>query len=146
MAKRDTCAMASANLDLVRSLYEAWSRGDWSGAEWADPDIELTGADGPDPISVRGRENLGAAWAEFLDAWEGWTTTAEEFKELDDGRILVFTTWGGRGKGSGMEVDEMRTKGANLFHLKDGKVTKLVLYWNRDRALAAAGLDPDAAS
>jgi ketosteroid isomerase-like protein len=45
----------------------------------------------------------------------------------------------GRGRASGLEIEQMRGESANLFHIRDGKVTRLVIYFDRDRAYADLG-------
>jgi ketosteroid isomerase-like protein len=66
--------------------------------------------------------------------------------ELDHERVLVPFHFSARGKASGLDVEQLATKGAEVFHLRDGKVPRLVLYWDRDRALADLGLAPEGES
>ena len=80
------------------------------------------------------------AWRAWLSAWEDWRVEAEEYRELDGERILVFSSYSGRGKRSGLAVGQMRAEAAMLFHVRDGKVPRFVGYWDRDRALADLGL------
>jgi ketosteroid isomerase-like protein len=136
----------SANVDLVRSIYAAWERGDYGSAEWADPKIEYVIADGPSPGSWTGLAGMAERVRDALSAWTDISQEAEDYRELDDGRVLVFVRWSGRGKTSGLEVGQMRTRGANVFHVHGGKVTRLVHYWDSDRALADLGLSPEAGS
>jgi ketosteroid isomerase-like protein len=135
----------SENLDLVRSIYAAWERGDFSSAEWAHPDIEYVVADGPAPGSWWGLAGMAEAWRGISSAWDDLRVLAEEFRELDDERVLVLLDNSGRGKTSGIDLHQVRG-GANLFHVCSGKVTRYVIYWDRDRALADLGLAPEGGS
>jgi ketosteroid isomerase-like protein len=130
----------SANLDLVRSIYADWERGEFGSTEWADPEIEYVRADGPDPGSWTGLVEMAEGIRARLSAWEDFRTGAEEYRELDDGRVLVFIHQSGRGKASGLELGQMGSKGAVLFHVRGGKVTRLVSYLDRQNALADLGL------
>jgi ketosteroid isomerase-like protein len=133
--------MALANLDLVQSIYADWERGDYSSiAEWAHPDIEFVVADGPEPGSWMGLTGMTEAGRDFLSAWEEYRTEVDEYRELDDERVLVLLRRRGRGKTSGLELGQMTAKGAGIFHVRAGKVTRLVNYFDRERALAELGL------
>ncbi len=132
--------MSQENVELVRSIFAAWERGDYSSAEWAHPEIEFVAADGPTPGSWTGVAAMAEAWREALSAFEDLRAEASDYRALDDDRVLVLMHFSGRGKASGLEVADIQMKGANLFPVRDGKVTRLVTYWDRQRAFANLGL------
>ena len=123
----------SENLDLVRSIHVAHERGDYSEVEWAHPEIEYVWADGLSAGSWTGLAGMAEGWRDYLSTWEELRTVVEEYRELDEERVVVLYAFRGRGKASGLEVGQMRGRGAGLFHVRDGKVVRLVLYWGRDR-------------
>jgi ketosteroid isomerase-like protein len=136
--------VASANLDLVRSIYPAWERGDYSSSEWAHPEIEWVFRDGPTPGSWTGLAGMAEAWREFLGAWEDFRIEVEECRELDSERVLLLHQWSARGKQSGLELGQIRSKAASLIHVRGGKVTRFVNYWNREGMSAELGFAPEA--
>ena len=131
----------SANLDLVRSIYRAWELGDFRSAEWAHPEIEYVMAEGPAPGNWTGLAEMARAWGDFLSAWEWYRVEVDRYRELDDHRVLVLVRFSARAKTSGLELAQMRTESATLFRVNGGKVTRLVVYWDREHALADLGLE-----
>jgi ketosteroid isomerase-like protein len=138
--------MPAANLDLVRSILAVWERGDFTSADWARSDIEFSIPDGPSPGSWTGLAGMAAGYRDFIDVWEDPRGKAEEFRELDDERVLVLVRRSGRGRRSGVDMTEMRTQGAVLFHIRDGEVTRLLVYWDSMNALADISLRPETGS
>jgi uncharacterized protein len=128
--------MAASNIDLIRPIYEEWGRGEWrSRFEVYDPEMEwgwsseflgLAGVfrDARDP-----NPRLKA----WLSGWEYWRAEADEFIELGD-HVVVLATYRGRGKGSGVEINQL---GAHVFKLRDGKVVRLEIFASREKAIAS---------
>jgi ketosteroid isomerase-like protein len=136
--------MPQANVEIVRSIYAAWERGDFSSADWAHPEIEFVTADSFEAGTSIGLTGMAQAWHDWLSAWEEYRVEVDEYRELDDERILVLMLHCGRGKTSGLDVGQIgkgaKRAGANVLHVRDGRVTRLVLYWDRERALADLGI------
>jgi ketosteroid isomerase-like protein len=138
-----TSPMSSANLDLVRSIYAAQEHGDFTSAEWAHPEIDYEIADGPSPGRWKGRAAMAETWREFLTAWDHLRIEVQEYRELDDERVFVLTRSSARGKASGLELPPAWTNGAAIYQVRDGKVRRHVVYFDRENAIADLGLTPD---
>ena len=128
----------SANMDLVRSIYADWERGEWGRGDWASSDIGYEYVGGPEPRSGTGLAGLASGIRDWLGAWDDWRVEAVEFRDIDGEHVFVTVKNLGRGKASGLQVESL---GANLFRVRDGKVTRLVSYWDRDDAPDDLGLE-----
>jgi ketosteroid isomerase-like protein len=117
-----TLIQVGSDLELVRSIYDAWTRGDYSSVGWADPDIEFSMVGSIDSQDVRGVAEMARAWGSFLSSWEGFAVECEEVLETEDG-ALVLTRFRGTGKRSGVWLDEWKGE-------------------DRARALADCGVEP----
>jgi ketosteroid isomerase-like protein len=126
------------NLDLVRSIYADWGVGDFRSAEWAHPDIEFTFMDGPEPGSWTGAQAMAERYGQWLSGWRDFRAEADELIVVDSTRILALVHNSARGRASGLEMEERSV--ANFFEIDGGKVTRLVVYLDRDRALQDLGL------
>ena len=131
-------------MDLVRSIVEAWERGDYGSAEWADANIEFVFADGPSPGRWIGPAAMAAANRDWLSAWRDLRQEVDEYRELDDQRVLVLHRFSASAsaRASGLHTQQIRADGAALFGISQGKAVRLVHYFDRGRALA--DLDPGA--
>jgi ketosteroid isomerase-like protein len=130
--------MSQSDIDALRSVYEAVSRGDWDAAfREAPPDFELKTPDrNPIAGTYRGAEEVRRYFEELWAAFEEVVTQPEEFFDLGD-RILVFLLMRLRPTDSNATL-EMRI--GHLWTMRDGKTTRCEVFIEREEAFEAAGL------
>src|SRR4051794_23445827 len=129
--------MSQENVQIVRSVYDDWARGDFSRGEVFDPEVEFDMVDWPEGSRSRGLDEMRRVWLAALSAWDDFRAEATDFIDAREGTVVVLNHVSGRGKGSGAAVD---ADVASVWTLDGGKVVKLALYWDCDKALEAAGL------
>jgi ketosteroid isomerase-like protein len=132
--------VSEEKLANLRRGYEAFNRGDPSVArELPTPDVEW-GTTGTFPGLVgvyRGPEALPRWMDAIRSAWEKFEITPDEVVR-DEGDVLVVAELqGGRGRGSGVEV-EMRV--FSVYSFRQGKIRRRQAFTEREAALQAAGL------
>ena len=99
------------------------------------PDIGVEG--GPRGLFAKGLDGFLDFWREWNSAWEAWNLGPPEFIDVDENRVLV--SYEVRARPKTFQV-EMTIEAANLLTLRQGKVTRLELFFSRDNALKAAGV------
>jgi ketosteroid isomerase-like protein len=126
--------MSEANVEIVRRIYDGWSRGDFSNAEFFADDIDFDMVDWPAAARSRGVTAMAQTWRTSLGAWDDFRSFPTEYIDCGD-RVLVLNHIEGRGKESGVDVS---AETASVFTFEAGKVVRLALHWDVDAARRAA--------
>ena len=130
--------MSDSNIERLRRGYEAVDRGDVEAVrELFDPDAELFDRpEVPDATSYHGWEGMAATVRDSQETFENFRFGPERFFEKDD-QIVVILTMTGRGRASGVPVEE---RIAHLWTMRGGRAVELRAFTDPADALAAAGL------
>ena len=123
-----------SNLEVVHAVYDRFRGGDTEGAlALYSPDVEVHDRpEIPDPQVHHGYEGVLAALNDSRTEFAALDILPEEFIEADDGRVVVVFKFVGRGRESGVPVEQ------RLFHawtVRDGLVTRMEVHSDREAAL-----------
>jgi ketosteroid isomerase-like protein len=129
--------MSQENVEIVGHHLEAFLSGDNETAlSYYDPEVEFDATARPEGQVYRGHEGVAEAMRVWVGAWEDWKFEVQEIIDAGD-RVLLIARESGRGKGSGIEIDQPNFI---VFTLRDGKIVRWQGFVHRDAALEAAGL------
>ena len=138
--------MSASDVAVVRRVYDALDglaglhdpNFDRIAEECFAPEYAFAfarpGGTGLEP-EYRGLQGFREALDTWMEGWEWWETTVEDFVDLGDRGVLVLSRSRGRSP-SGLEVD---VETAELQEMRDGRMVRTVSYPTRSEALALYG-------
>jgi len=126
-----------SDVDLLRSVFAGWERGDFSAgiALYAD-EIYFTTAEPEGQYEGNGPAGVRRWMQQFLGTWEFYSVRIDEIEDLGGGRYHSAGEQFARGKESGTETRMPAHVGTEL---KDGRITRLVFAFSREDAVTRLG-------
>ena len=132
--------MSSENVELLRSGYDAFNRGDLDAVfKLLDPEIEWVTTDRvPFAGTYRGHDDVRALLRDQQEVFGEITMEPYEFFEAGDS-VVAFVRQRARGQTSGAEIEIVV---GHLWTVRDGRAVRFEGFPEREKALEAAGLPP----
>jgi ketosteroid isomerase-like protein len=131
--------MSQTNVELVQAAFRAFRKRDFEGVlRLCDENIEITQPAELPGVSPRQRGHAGVleAFAIWPEQWDDYRIDILRIADMNN-KVIVTTKQGGRGKGSGVQVE---TKFSFLFSVRAGKITEWRIFMREKDALDAVGL------
>jgi ketosteroid isomerase-like protein len=130
--------MSEENVEIVRRLYEGVTARLKTPQELLDRDYEVDARDvSPEFSWPRGFEAAEDALRDYWQMFEDFHVEVEAVIHADEERVVTAVRDGGRMRGSDSEIWN------HFFHvwtLRKGKIVRLSIHTDKNRAIDAAGL------
>jgi len=132
--------MASEELDLLREAFARWNAGERTvDMDTVDSEVELhTPLASTRGAPYRGHEGMRQWLADIDGQFEVWELQVEDWRDLEDGRVMGLGAIHAQGRGSGVELDQPM---AWIFAFREGKVIRYDAFYSHAEGLRAAGLE-----
>jgi ketosteroid isomerase-like protein len=129
--------MSRENVELVRRVFDGWSRGDFSvGADLIAPDFEWQQhREAVEPGSRSGAA-VGDSLRKIFEIYESFQVEPEEFIDAGD-KVVVVAHVHATAKRMGIDLD---SRWAFVWTVHQGRLARNEVYTERREALIAAGL------
>lgn len=127
--------MPHSNVDVVRAVVAAFNRGEFTAAmEMCTDDVEFDWSRRMlDGEVFKGREDAGRFLQGVAEIFDEIHIPADELTDLGNGVVLLVGTARFKGRASGLDVE---ASAANLWSVRDGKVSRFRFYQTKEDALA----------
>ncbi len=131
--------MSEENVEVVRSILDAWSRGKSLGSlGLLHPDIEWVNPDGAmEPGTRRGIASFADALAAMDEAFEWVRIEPHQFLDAGDDQVVVLATFTAQGRRSGVE---RQNEDGQVWTVRGGQAIRFRWFNDPDKALEYAGL------
>jgi ketosteroid isomerase-like protein len=131
--------MSQENMELVAGGWAAFQRGDVEAMR-ADchPDVLIVQPpEVPDTKTYSGLAGVKEAIEDWPNEWDDFQFEVLELIDVSNTQLVSVTRHRGHGAMSGIEMDAIV---AYVHTIRNGKLTRLDMFFSREQALEAAGL------
>ena len=129
--------MSQENVKIVRASIDGYNRGDWNALikdAAAGFEFDFSGSVGPGR-GVYSLDQLRGFFDEFFESWESLRIEVDEFIEAGEHVVTPNTIYA-----QGRDGIEVQARGALVWTIRAGSITRVCFYQERQEALEAAGL------
>ena len=137
--------LTERNVALLRAAYEAIGRDDFDSVDFWDlisDDIVIRDRpEAPDPQTYKGRTGVRESLASSDESFEDFTIEPVDLIAVGDAHVVVVLRMFGRGRGSGVPVEE---EIAHLWTIDNGKAVAMQVYSDPQDALRDARASAEA--